>query len=436
MFPRVPLEIHFLILANLDRQALYALCLTCKALLRATERSLFLAVDETEVHLSETTRFLSFARAVLRWPQVGWRVRELTLNTESMTGTASSRETFASFISLERSLHLGTGQRSASWWEEISSLGIGCILALLLTHTRHLEILFLMADRTELPPIIYLTRHMTGYLHTLEGLVVDCRPACNLADLSPLMGLPNLQELSCWGCIGDNPIVAGGAVEIFQAPPAVNISVLDLRECCMDERCMTALVRACPKLESLTYEATNFPDIRYTNFSPSRLREVLHSHRDQLQQLELFLDCLELGSNMELFQLSSPFDSFARLEFLEIDQIYLRDDHELPPTLRNLIISNCINPIFTFLQHVARQVDSTLRCLEFINILLPNTPCIAVLDIDFNMATEDLIVERCNVITEMFQGTNVYIHFGENIWEKVRQHRATACGCKPLGSGQ
>ncbi|KAF9883099.1 hypothetical protein FE257_004107 [Aspergillus nanangensis] len=178
MFPRVPLEIHFLILSNLDRQALYTLCLSCKALLMATERPLFLAVDATEVHLSETTRFLSFARAVLRWPQVGWRVRELTLNTKSMMRPVLSREIFASFISVvERSLHLGTGQRSAGWWEEISSLGIGCILALLLTHTRHLEILFLMTDRTELPPIVYLTRHMTGYLGTLEALVVDCRPA-------------------------------------------------------------------------------------------------------------------------------------------------------------------------------------------------------------------------------------------------------------------
>ncbi|KAF9883749.1 hypothetical protein FE257_003003 [Aspergillus nanangensis] len=249
-----------------------------------TQRLLFVTVDMSEVSLSDTTRFLSFARVVFRWPQVGSQVRKLTLNTKSMTtGVTPSRETFGSFTgAMERFLRQETGQRNAGLGEEISSMGIGCILALLLTHTRQLEILRLIMDRTELPPIVYLAHRMTGYLHRLESLMVDCRPAFNLADLSPLIGLPRLQEFSCWGCIGNNPSVAEDAVDIFRAPEKVNISFLKFRESSMDERCMTDLVISCPKLHSLIYEATTFPDTGYTHFSPGQLQEVLRSHHSHV----------------------------------------------------------------------------------------------------------------------------------------------------------
>ncbi|KAL4862014.1 hypothetical protein BDV12DRAFT_179390 [Aspergillus spectabilis] len=425
MYDQLPLEIYLMILSYLDRGTLYALCLSCKASLARTQRSLFLAAAAGEVNLNETTRFLSFARAVFRWPELGCRVNELILNTGSMTKEGGlSRETFKKFaFASERHL-----KRDLDLWEEISNLETSCVIALLLAHTRRLKLLCLMLDRTQLAPITYLAHHMKGYLQDLDRLTVDCRPAFNLADVSPLLGLPNLQEFSCWGCIGNNQIVPGNPVNVFQASEAVNISYLNMRECCVDESCMMELVQRCRNLKSLIYEATNFPDIKYTNFSPSRLNEVLRSHQNQLQQLELSLDYLEVGNDMQLFQMSSPFDHFTNLEYLEIDQIYLREDHELPPNLRNLIVSNCIFPIFHFLRHIATKTSSALRFLNIINIMLPESPCILVLGIDFRMATEDLIMEKCDLVREIFEDTNVYIHFGEDPWKKVQSHRKTIGG--------
>ncbi|KAF9884085.1 hypothetical protein FE257_002315 [Aspergillus nanangensis] len=158
------------------------------------------------------------------------------------TEVTLSRQTIGSFPgAMDGFLRLETGQRNdAGLGEETSSMSIGCILASLLTHTRQLKILCLIMDRTELPPIVYLAHRMTGYLLRLESLMVDCRPAFQLADVSSLIGLPRLQEFSCWRCIGNNPIMAQSPVDIFRVPEKVNLSFLKFRESSMDERYMLA----------------------------------------------------------------------------------------------------------------------------------------------------------------------------------------------------
>jgi hypothetical protein len=393
-------------------------------LLTMTQPSLF-----SEVDVSEAAHFLGFAGAIFRSPQLGHRIKKLTLNINSMmNGEKGSQEKVGlCTLALEKLTAQRTGWARVlcDWISNVQKLGISHIVALLLTQTANLELLCLVAAVSHLPPIVFLARNSEEYLNSLKWLILDGRPAVSLADVSPLLYLARLQEFSCWGCVGNNQTTEDDPGSSFQrSQRAPNISILKLKECCMDERSITELVKCCPRLNTVIYETTYFPDKDFTNFAPNRLSEVLSSHHDQLDWLELHLDFLDIDDRgLELSRTSSPWGQFSKLEYLEIDQIYLREDHDLPPNLRVLVLCNCINPIFNFLRHIANKTTSTLLYLEIINLMLPEDPCVSVLGISLFTATEELVRETCQLITQILGATKVDIFFSEDVWKKVQKHR-------------
>lgn len=253
----------------------------------------------------------------------------------------------------------------------------------------------------------------------LKGLRIDSEPF-DLADIISVLSLPGLRNVSL-GNFFANITTVNEKRQKFARPRTSNIVQLVLYNCCIDVDCMAELIQSCETLQHLTYNANRHGNLY--NFTPNELSELLLCQKGSLHTLEVGLQHANLREQEYEY---GSFDQFSKLTSLRIEQIYMRDGHKLPDSLRKLCLEDCVRSVFGFLGHVSHlRGMSEIPDLKTIVLLLPSLyssedlgDC-EMLGIDLSTATVNQVQVKCNDLLKITEDTRVSIHYDPDIWGKV-----------------
>lgn len=314
-------------------------------------------------------------------------------------------------------------------WLHSLRLEPNLLTLLLLLHTPNLRRLVISVDQLSLSALNSLVRISHGgipglsFMGNLKRLHLRCPTADQgnkvvLSDIMPLLFLPCLEQLWIDQCSEDDANESF-LTQLFNIPPGtLSVTMISFRQSCVGAASIQMLIRACKALKSFRY---NIGTSNATQFNPEELYSALYDQRNNLEDVRVNLSSMEQDFAPTWKDRDyGSFYEFDKLKTLSVDQPFLKDLSDFPPSLRHLFLQGCQSPVFQAMSHVSAQsIGGLLPLLTEVSlssdVLYPGR----MLDLPSRGATDLLFDGSCEKLSGLFFGTNVDLQFESGLFEKT-----------------
>ncbi|KAB8279601.1 hypothetical protein BDV30DRAFT_232743 [Aspergillus minisclerotigenes] len=309
-------------------------------------------------------RLIRFLRAVIVRPQLGKYVHVVTMNPKGRGSTEAFGEDLPkqdSDLFTDTAQELGLGDEEEAWLRGINEVDASSLLALLLTKTPNLRLLYFPGNTFSVGLLDTLVARDPSFLSNLEELHVTSdkeRPNYCIAALDNTLTLSRLKiVVSQLGVLMTNDILSSWA------PNTLPLERLYLLQSHVEYNSLKKLIQACKKLTHFTFVdcTTNRDYLRdwWREFDEADLHEALLPHQEYLEELGIdYFDKpflrgpIESSAEFSEGRLPSLRD-FTVLKYLIIPFSVLSSHPEFPPSLKRLKITHCDTSIWNITYCIA-----------------------------------------------------------------------------------
>jgi hypothetical protein len=395
-FRNLPTEIILIIIKFFNAPAywpdLLALCLSSRQLYALAQPMLFdryqsgIYCDCCDCQYSTGSRdglcsLLGFTRTILSRPDLGSRVREMTIDTSAWESREPERwsETLTAetIPLLADAVQAHCMNNKALFLSSIVRAQVTPLILLLCTFTPNLEEFDLTLGEKDLKDLrsSYMPSRqkdlVSPYLPRLRRMVIrGTQGQMNTVQADTLSFFLGSSRLECfylsWLAVKDpgDP----GFMPPFQSLDIVQVCLV---QTCLNTKFLRNLICACKGLKRLIYRIdSDIPNL----VELSEFAGILNLRRQTLEYIEVDLDLY----NWALYGVDYPriesFASFTNLQHLEVEQRLLTDNPELPDSLRHLVICACEDPVTRLLQNLTRRSLDNLDSLESVVLRSRSSP--------------------------------------------------------------
>ncbi|KAL2838523.1 hypothetical protein BJY01DRAFT_258000 [Aspergillus pseudoustus] len=459
-FNDLPVEIVLLILENLDTTTvLKTFCLLSPKFRAIAQPLLYreISLSAEDIPLS----LLLLCRTITTCPSIAAQVRLLDIDTEQIDVAvpalgSSQRGVSGDDIKLlkveAQKLKISSLElfQSNSWTTDSIILPL-----LLISRFPNLRELFITLDPAGLALLTGLAQartenntrqslsclgsFTTPHLHCFRGLYGNDIEISNITLLLSCLHLSKIEISNYASSFIVNNVPTHQEAAADPSLGSLSVSTVSLHRSSITEADMGTLVHSCKGLDSLYYDQY---DSQAIHLNPHQLYSQLSPQRSSLRVLHLSFQDDSFGASSCASSSCSPFTpaqfgslkELVHLESLTIDQVYLNNEPELPPSLTRLAIQKCQTPIAGVLTYLA-ELALTGHFPRLQNILLHSDIIYPgrMLDLPRRGATDILFNKACQRLGEIFKGTGITLRLSGDLLASTVRGYAAAFECGQPG---